>query len=352
MIAKKSDLLAALETPVRITHTRFTTTPLRLLLSAQNGRLEISASSGNDAAVERIPVTGELEPVCVSPNDFKNTIEMGGDEVSLEVESSSLLRYRSGRRSVGLSVFNPDEFQHVKLNGTLAAVPAALLADGLESVADFACKNESRYILKSVHVVGTAKSLTAESSDGKQYANYTTAAICSDCDFLIPLEYVDGLIKALRRPGADLSLSEKQVAVIHEAGHYLCPQLEGIYPNTSKHIPEMKSKLGNISRDEWLDLMRCINSLRVPEHEKEMVPVHLNFEADHCEIRSEGRTPFEQVVDGAFEPAMMRMNSLPLERVLAAFPEKSTLTVTHDVESKATAFLEGDLRILSTQLRS
>lgn len=349
MKVNQSQLAAALVWPVRIGWGH-SDTPAYLRLSADGVMMKIEASDAEQSCVELLQCDGELEPICVSPSTFNTIVGFGGDSVELEVKNGQLF-YTSGGRVMKIPTVAADAYSGLKADGTAYGIPCGLLADGLEAVAPFQCMNESRYILQCVHVSTSASQIVCEAGDGQQYARFLTAAIAADLDLLVPREFVSAAVNALRREAAEIRVGTNLATITHAHGSYTFKQLEGKFPNTAAQTGAARSPLGLIPRDEWLEAFNCVRLLRTGKEDKmAMTKVGLSHHA--ALIEAVAGVEYSQTIEGKFTPFNLTLNAITFHHCLSVFPDASLLRLEYIADFKAVSLSEGDLMVITTQIRA
>ncbi len=125
------------------------------------------------------------------------------------------------------------------------------LAASIKSVAWAASTEVARYILMSVLIRSSAKSLEVVSTNSRELALCETALIGSDFELVAPSDFVGNLCASLSRDGATLSSNENQIRVSHNDGEYFCKKVDGNYPNYKQVIPAKLKTLGTVSVEEF-----------------------------------------------------------------------------------------------------
>ena len=219
------------------------------------------------------------------------------------------------------------------------------------SVAHFCAEESShRFVLKSVHVIGSATSLRCESGNGYQFALFNSvSAICADFDILIPSTFASLVAGALAMKGAELMLSENMLTVSHSSGSYTCKLADGKFPDTGIATSSRKSTIGMISGDEWVQSFKCIKMIR--DHGEDiLVRSSVVFGEKECVISNSGNVPYSQTIDGKFNACDISINALSFLKCLSAFDGKSTLKLDVLTSFNGVMVSNGDLCVMDSQL--
>lgn len=214
-------------------------------LSAANGTLTIDATGLAQSQTESVEADGLLEPCCV---DYKALVmALAGVAVDITQTKGNLL-VKSYLGTAEISTLDAEEF-HADAefkNMVKQGVNCQDLAAAIKSVDWCAAKPNQidRPSLQAVHVLGAAKSITVEATNGRNLAATVRPAISSAFELLIPDGSCRNLCAAMERAGAVLSTGEYRARVDYEGGHYAAKQIDGRYPNTAAIVGGAKEELG------------------------------------------------------------------------------------------------------------
>ena len=221
-------------------------------LESANGELVITGTSLDEYQTEIVACNGDLEPIAVNLGHLMWSIG-NSEEVTLNVEKQRLEIEETGS-SLAISPV-------VEFDGAISGFLTPNSKDGLvkigvsvedvfelvKSVAWAASSDVSRAALTRTHIVGSAKNLKAEATNGYVLAWNERAVISADFEMCVENDFASNLCEALSRKGADLSQNSGKISVAHESGAYMCKKSELLYPNTKNALPHQPFiKIGEI----------------------------------------------------------------------------------------------------------
>lgn len=346
MQLNKSKLAAALVLPTRILGGRSTRVG-RLLLEGFNSVFSIEAYGDDQFCRMVVDCDGDLPPTQVSPATFNNVVEFCDGEISITPEEGKLL-VKSGSRVARIPTF-ADQIEKREPSGKPTVMPPEILAAGINCSQFCVPPDHHRPILHGVHVRCTDTLMSVESGDGANFTSFTAGAICGPCEFLLPSTFAHTVVEMLH-PDSVVSLAENLITIHNGMNYYSCKLMDGEYIQTSKILePECKT-VAMISRDEWVAAYRYIKSMR-GLGEDLMVRSVAVLKPDSCLIESAGENPCSQTIEGKFEERDLWLNAISFLKCLSLFPEKSTIELGHIAQFDGVSLKDGNLRVITTQLR-
>lgn len=212
-------------------------------LSCGSGVLKIEATDLDQYQCEQIDCADPITACCVSYSSL--CMALAGESVEIEQQLGRII-VKSSLGSAELETLDnkewPSEMKCVqpKKHG----VNCADIAAAIKGVQWSASVEVARYVLQSVHVIGTAKKITVEATDGRTLAIMESAAISSEFEMLPPSELCGNLCSALCRSGSVLTICENHIRVDYDSGYYVAKQVEGKFPNTGHLLTEKTEVLG------------------------------------------------------------------------------------------------------------
>lgn len=348
MKLKKSDLSSVLSKALKIRQSKADAFGVRL--GAANGSLQIDVAGQDESFRAFIPCEGDFTRVAFGMRLLSNAVMLcEGEDIEMSrPHSDNVVVVKSASRSMQIGFMPATEYAAESPTKPVV-IPVDLLAQGLK-VSKFSATSEShRHVLKSVHILADERRLRLESANGYEISVWEEPAICGKVDAIVPVEFVPMLSEMLRCQGAEVMLSENQIGVRHEAGHYFCKLSEGKYPSYSGIDSIKVESVGMLSRDELLGVFTAIKHLRSAE---EMgVACQMEFTEKSCAFRSLGSSPLEQSIEGNFNPSLCCVNAVAMCACLAVFKEGDTVAFgIVQAGGNGIVIQAGGLRVFSAQM--
>lgn len=285
-------------------------------LHAGNGSLELRASNMDEEQVERVECVGDLEPCCPMLCDLVNAL--GGVEMELSLDKSDLQIAFSGNlleiSTQSIKGF-PEQWRNKFTNIGVSCVD---LFTGIKAVEWAASREESRYIMRSVHVVGSAQSLVCHSTTGRELAIWESPSISADFEVLVPDSFAANLRAALVRDGAVFSIAAGKVRVVHSDGSYTCKQVEGMFPSIAGIVDKEPRLIGSCVVEELVEVFaRCVPYAPLPPR----LPVSVvEFSKQGGSVKFTGQdSGLALRFGGSFDPHVCKLNAVSFRKCLSAF---------------------------------
>lgn len=270
-----------------------------VLLKTGPKSLEITASNLDEYATEHVEASDKINPVCV-PFNYLDAAIIGG-EVEIKNDGKHLV-VQSGDNITKLPTLSDEQFPAWPKTDKLRkqGVPCDALSAAIKSVSWASSTDPGRYVINSVSVECSKNTLTCVSTDGHQLAKNEAKVIASDFNALITGSFSDNLCLWLARPGAVLSLDEKNIQIEHESGRYCCKQHDGRFPNYRQVIPTDGNPIGKIKPAEALQTLKGM----VCFADKVCVGVKMVFNESHLELSmaSNSGGDVKRLIPGKFKP--------------------------------------------------
>lgn len=319
------------------------------LVHGTGSQVVLTASDQNQRQTEIIDAEGDaMQPVCLNMEHLKSAI--GGESVTLERTGDQVM-VRHGKSVMRLGTVSAKEFPAMP-DATLVGlgVPCADLARAISQTA-FCCisAKASRPVLNGVHIVGGAKQLIAEASDGLNGARYQDALMCSEFELLIPQQMAQSCVWHLEQPDSVISASEKGVFIKHANGSYWCKQVDAVYPNAHSIFNGKHSELGEVPVSQFVEtLERCCRITDLG-----MAPAAgLTFSDSGLSVVSKWTAAdLDETIDGQYRASTSRVNCNSLVRCLHAIPTERAL-ISDSENGRALVISSGCLTIVSSKMHT
>lgn len=165
-------------------------------------------------------------------------------EVTIEIRDGFQAKISSGNAEFKINGQDANNYPHLPEieNATTIAVPADLLRDVIEQTRIAVSKQESRPILTGIHVKFADNQLTAVATDSHRLAQRKVALPTGDqtYDVVIPGNSMTELARMIADVKDDVQVQIAENQVLFQFGNALFYSrlLEGMYPETSRLIPE------------------------------------------------------------------------------------------------------------------
>lgn len=269
-------------------------------IEAENGAMTVRATDWDQDAHISIECSGDLLPLCVRASHFTELVSRANDALTL-TNGNNRLAIDSDWKAQ-LPILPAAEFPApLFTDGVAQGCSTGALANAIEAVAWAASDEEERYTLMGVHVVLSEQKIEAECTDGKVLGHYLIPSIAGKADFLLPAEFADAVVKALREPESTMFLSEKAIRVSHKHGQYGCKLMDATYPSTKQILQDERTELGTLNLVETLSHVEMCRALS----EEDYPHVELAFSKSGCEIKSiahkSGQNEYSGIVAGEFK---------------------------------------------------
>lgn len=274
-------------------------------LEAKRNRLFLTVSDLDQYQEEKVECVGDLEPICVNFNYLVNAL--CADSTSITV-SKSYAVVKCGRNEAKLPFLSAEEFPTIPKEDGLKSIGVACveLAKSVKAVEWCARKDEEPWMFKSVHVIGRAKSLVCEATDGRQLAVNTQSIICGDFEILLPADFVSNVSANLERKGSQMLANEDRIKVVHDGGFFFCKQMDVKYPNTGTVIPKEPTPLGKILLADALDVFSRCNNYTIPARTPISV---MKFSEDGIHVSFSANAELNLVIPGKYKKHEANVNS-------------------------------------------
>lgn len=345
MTITKTALLAALQHLVPIASKR-SENPLTNCLLLGDGMastgISIRATDQHESALELVDCDGSIAPCCVNAKQFASLVESAGESIEITLNETRVLFSSTFKAEIP---FQPaDTFpSRSQLKLVAQGVNVEDLAAGIEAVAWAAHTEED--IIRGVHIIGSEISIQCEATRRTEIAIHHRAAIAAPFDIVVPNKFVPGLIKALRRDGAELMTCESAVAVYHANGDWMAPLSSLKYINTSSIEAIPKADVGELAVEPTVNALRMIQSLG---SDPKANPVTVKFGATGLAIEfKDANAAYNDVVAGEFKQCRMRMNSNAMLRSLMAM--KCDKVMVRHIQP-GLVFSDGDLMVITAAM--
>lgn len=268
-------------------------------IEAEKGAMTVRATDLDQDAHVSIECSGELPPLCVRASHFTELVSRASDALTL-TNGNNRLAIDSDWKAQ-LPILPAAEFpEPMFTDGVAQGCSTGALANAIEVVAWAASDDPERYKLMGVHVVLSEQNIEAECSDSRVLGHYLIPSIAGKADFLLPAEFADAVVKALREPESTVFLSEKAIRVSHKHGQYGCKLMDATYPSTKQILQEERMELGTLNLVETLSHIEMCRALS----EEDYPSVELAFSKSGCEIKSiahkPGQNDYAAIVAGKF----------------------------------------------------
>ena len=165
-------------------------------------------------------------------------------EVTIEIRAGFQAKISSGNAEFKINGQDANNYPHLPEieNAATIAVPADLLRDVIEQTRIAVSKQESRPILTGIHVKFADNQLTAVATDSHRLAQRKVALPTGDqtYDVVIPGNSMTELARMIADVKDDVQVQIAENQVLFQFGNALFYSrlLEGMYPETSRLIPE------------------------------------------------------------------------------------------------------------------
>lgn len=350
MKLKTSDITEALSR-LRPIISRRTTLPILscVKIHADRNRLHFTVSDLDQVQVEKIECEGEFEPICVNFSALQNAV--GGETTSLHC-SKNIMVVSCDFGTTELDTLDAAEFPpSPKIDGLKKiGVSCEDLSNAIKATLWAASDNDARYILQSVHIVGGAKMLHVEATNGRELAIIDQPLISGNFETIVPSANASGLAESLTRKGAELSTNEKHIKVTHEFGSYCSKQVDGKYPNTKQVVPAKQTKIGELDVESMAGIFSRCNFFTDPAR----TPIaQMSFSPDGVKVEFVGRgSNLDLKSAGKFSKFTARVNAKSFYRVLKNItgPKAAISCDAKDDKFPVLILQSGDLFIYTTQV--
>ena len=325
-------------------------------LESANGELVITGTSLDEYQTEIVACEGDLESVAVNLGHLMWSIG-SGEEVTLNVEKQRLEIEETGS-SLAISPV-------VEFDGAISGFLTPNSKDGLvkigvsvedvfelvKSVAWAASNDVSRPAFTRTHIVGSAKNLKSEATDGYILAWNERAVISADFEMCVENDFASNLCEVLSRKGADLSQNSDKISVAHESGAYMCKKSELRYFNTKSALTnEPFIKIGEIDWPAMKEVAQRVVGLCSERHS----PLgRLKFGPSGLLVTFSDGTrsgTVKTTLGGEFKPLTI---ALDMNRVLKALGhlESDKIEVWAVDDLSPVKFTSGDMAIIMCVMR-
>ena len=293
-----------------------------VLMKAENGYLEMTASNLDEYQLERVACDGDLAPCCVGRERLGYAI--GGDETTIELIRDDM-KVCYGRNEVTLKTQPADQFpEWPKFDFEAVGIPCRDVAEGIDAVSWAACANESRHTLMSVYIIGGPKSIECVSTNGYQLALWKGDLISDVFNALVPIASCANLCAALVNDGAEFQTSENMIQVEHDFGSYATKQIDGQYPDFRALTGSIANRIeiGSLKIAELMDIFNRCDFYSDPRK----TPVaSIEFSKVGAEIKSVGvDSGMVFFIDGSFQKWSIDVRPDAFKSCLRAIKSDST----------------------------
>lgn len=349
----KSNLLPALESACKIAGRKNSLPILNsVMLAAAGNRLSISATDLEQRIVEHVECEGEIGALCLNSKRIFDAIKFSGDEIEIGTKGNNRVFCKSSNL-FELASLNPDEFPPIKPESKLKqiGVNCADLAACIDAVKHAASVDETRQVICSVYISGSAEHLTALATCGKLIAERNIKSISAEFETFIPSNVIDGVSAALKKKGASLWLSENEVKVTHDSGEISARLVEGQFPIFGARAvqKDIKNDFCELGTDELLSHIKA--SLFTSNDQFKFVD--LEFKDKSLLIQSnQNESSYEASIDGKFKPLKMRFDQSILIKALSSLDSDTVKIKIQSSEPRnATMFIGKDVSVVACMLR-
>lgn len=294
-------LLKAIDSPVAIASKK-TTLPIlnHLLLSADNGKLTVTATNLEVFQQVVVECSGSLPPLCVSASMFRDILRgFSGDAEIKQVKKKIEV---SGSHNIKLVTMDAEEFVAFPSDkAEPIAIDCAEVSESIQKVAWSVSTDNSRETLQNVCVLGG----DCLATDGRTIALVSMACSSGKSELLVHSLMVPVLCNALNTKGAAVSLSEKYIFVTHDAGKIAVKRSESRYPNVIQYVPKNHKPIGSVSTEALRDVLKIATSL----YDEKCTFSDFVFSKDGCAVSHKGvLNEFASTVPGKFKELTIRLN--------------------------------------------
>lgn len=353
MKIKKTTLLPALQKLAKITtgESKSATPVTRcVMLSAANGLLKLSATSGSQYSVEIVECSGDLERTLIPLKSLLPVVTHGDDEQEYTLNDKGRLAYNVGTK--GSLATTAEDFPEPPQEMKPVAVNPTDLAKGVHAVKWAMSDDPTRMSLNAVHIELSAQKIFCAATVGTYFAFHTQKAIAGELALNVYREFVNGFEESLVS-GAQLVVSESWAGVTSEKSQYYFKLVEDSYPPTDKLLAAKRNEVGIVDVEQWSRVFSLIQDLRGVT-EKQMAKVMVALRPKCCEIEYEnGDATVSKKIDGKFVPTELTINAATFTKCLGAFPDGSNpklLMVDNGTERNPVVIEDGDLLVMTTQI--
>lgn len=235
-----------------------------VMLEAQSDSLKVCATD-LDLNVQVI-VDAKVEAKGSTTTDAKRLFsifrEIGGDEVSLEVEDNNQTKLRSGSSYFKLNGMSSEDFpQMPEIESDHSyAVEGGVFKEMLQKTFYAASTDETRMSLNGVLMSFKAGKLTVVATDGRRLAlveQEIEFPASAEADLILPPKAVAELIRTLDGDGMlKIKLQENQVSFEFANIVIVSKLIDDTYPNYEQVIPESSENRVSIEREMLLGSVR------------------------------------------------------------------------------------------------
>lgn len=294
-------LLKAIDGPVAIASKK-TTLPIlnHLLLSADNGKLTVTATNLEVFQQVVVECSGSLPPLCVSASMFRDILRgFSGDAEIKQIKKQIEV---SGSHNIKLVTMDSAEFVAFPSDkADPITIDCAGVAEAIQCVVWCVSTDSSREILQNVAIIGS----NCIATNGHALASVEIAGDAVKTELLVHQSFAATACNALSAPGAKVSLSEKYIFVTHDAGKIAVKRSESRFPNALSVIPKNHKVIGNVSAEALCSVLKIATSL----YDEKCASSVFVFSKDGCAVSHEGvLNEFESTVPGKFKELTIKLN--------------------------------------------
>ena len=312
--------MAALTDIGRCTGTR-TRSPITncVHLHTSGGALFITGDYLNQRLVRSVDCEGEIESAVVRHAWLKAAI--GIDEVcKIEVSNGRIKIYNGNTKSEmsleRLDMWPQDTECEYREIGTLCKD----ISVGINAVKAFQHRGIDRMMMSCVHVLGGAKSLMVEATNGVCAARWSESVISADFDLTIPREFVDSVQEYLAIEGADIGISDHWGLISFPGGEYRFRLTNELFP-TCDHIFKDSGKF--ISEFDIDSFLRFCQQAMSCSDESGYAVVSTRYSPQGVFLKS-GNAYYDisALISGEYPEYSIKSNAAYVIQILKSFPDK------------------------------
>lgn len=283
--------------------------------------LTVSATDLESWAVASCECDGEMESVCVNTSTLMAIVSWLVDDVELSVKAGKLRI--SGNSRAGIPYLSADEFpplpsKDLKPQG----ISCADLADGIEAVkwAVDASPNLGRPMVNNIRVLSTGKSLICTATNGRKLAQLERLIISASAQFMFVPDEAVAICKALREPGAIISLSDNYMMVKSKFWTFIVRLSEFSYPSTDTVLKRKREPVGKFELAPLAEALERVNFLTTNKSLSGKTQITPCKDGLRLEF-SDGQSELDMVIAGKFEGQPFLVQAQSTAEMLRKFPQ-------------------------------
>lgn len=343
---QRADLARALAAVSRVVSTRNTIPILaNVLLSADSGRLSITATDLDISYTTSVPCEGEPGSTTVEARRMGDIVKrMAGDTVSLSIKDDNLIA-KSGRSRFTLATLPVADFPlldagqfDVEFDVDFAALVAPVR---------FAISNEpTRYYLCGVYLHSAPEGLRAVATDGHRLSHNTVAPVGDIPAVIVPKKTV-GIVPDGK---VHVSLSKNKVRFATDDSVIVSKLIDGSFPDYTRVIPQNADKTVEVDRKEFAaSVARAAAVEDVRGRAAKFTIANDNIAID---MRDGANAAREDIpVEYSGEPIEVGFNSAYIADILSAVPGERVRISFADPGSPAIFRGDGDVLAVCMPMR-